>query len=113
MAARVLERVAATRDEVDEGSWIEILGLPVSRVNCAGALAVLADFIRSGKPHLVLTADASAVVIAAGDPEFASIWRRADLVTPDSTGILWAARRLGHPLSERVSGVELAEELCR
>ena len=43
----------------------------------------------------------------------AAIWRRADLVTPDSTGVLWAARRSGFPLAERVSGVELAEELCQ
>ncbi len=91
----------------------DLLGLPVSRVDRAGALRALRGFIASGKPHLVLTADASGAVIAAGDPEFQAIWRRADLVTPDSTGILWAARRLGAPLPERVSGVELAEELCR
>jgi N-acetylglucosaminyldiphosphoundecaprenol N-acetyl-beta-D-mannosaminyltransferase len=91
----------------------DLLGLPVSRVDRSEALAIVAEFIRSGKPHLVVTADASGVVIAANDPEFARIWRRADLVTPDSTGILWAARRLGFPLRERVSGVELAEDLCR
>lgn len=91
----------------------DLLGLPVARVDRREALAVLKDFICSGTPHLVLTADASGVVIAASDPEFATIWRRADLVTPDSTGILWAARRLGCPLRERVSGVEVAEDLCR
>jgi N-acetylglucosaminyldiphosphoundecaprenol N-acetyl-beta-D-mannosaminyltransferase len=90
----------------------DLLGLPVDRIDRAGALQALEEFIDGGRPRLVLTADASGVVIAAGDTEFAAIWRAADLVTPDSAGILWAARRAGCSLRERVSGVELAERLC-
>ena len=93
-------------------SWIDLLGMRVSSVTRAQALDVLLGFIRDGTPHMVVTADASGHVIASRDPEFLSIVNRADLVTPDSSGILWAARLLGHPLPERVSGVELAEELC-
>jgi N-acetylglucosaminyldiphosphoundecaprenol N-acetyl-beta-D-mannosaminyltransferase len=88
------------------------LDVPISRVNSEEALAILTGFIRSGKPHMVVTADASALVAAAGDAEFHGILHAADLVTPDSTGILWAARRLGRPLPERVSGVDLAARLC-
>jgi N-acetylglucosaminyldiphosphoundecaprenol N-acetyl-beta-D-mannosaminyltransferase len=91
---------------------IDLLGMKVSRVTRARALEVLQEFIASGDPHLVVTADASGHVIAAGDPEFLRIVNGADLVTPDSTGILWAARKLGTPLEERVSGVDLAEQLC-
>jgi N-acetylglucosaminyldiphosphoundecaprenol N-acetyl-beta-D-mannosaminyltransferase len=92
--------------------WVQILDVPISRVNNQEAMAILASFVASGDPHLVVTADASAVVIAAGDSEYRAIVNRADLVTPDSVGILWAARRLGRPLPERVSGVDLAERLC-
>ncbi len=84
----------------------------VSRVSRAEALDLLQRFIDSGEPHLVVTADASAHVIASGDPELRRIINGAALVTPDSTGILWAARRLRTPLAERVSGVDLAEQLC-
>lgn len=91
---------------------IDLLGFPVNRVNRVEALEILQAFIASGEPHLVVTADASMHVTAAGDPEFLRIVRGADLVTPDSTGVLWAARRLGTPLEERVSGVDLAEQLC-
>lgn len=84
----------------------------VSRVTRARALEMLQEFIDSGTPHHVVTADASAHVIAAGDPEYLAIVNRAPLVTPDGTGILWAARKLGTPLEERVSGVDLAEQLC-
>ncbi len=84
----------------------------VHRVNRTRALEALQQFIDSGRPHLVVTADASGHVIASGDPEFLRIVNNAALVTPDSTGILWAARKLGTPLEERVSGVDLAEQLC-
>src|SRR3954462_75886 len=78
---------------------IDLLGMRISRVERTEALAVLQQFIDSGEPHLVVTADASAHVIAAGAPEFLEIVnRRAAMVTPDGTGILWAARRLGIPL---------------
>ena len=91
----------------------DLLGMRVNCVNRAQTLEILQQFIDSGQPHLVVTADASGHVIAAGDPEYLKIVNGAALVTPDSTGILWAARKLGHSLEERVSGVELAEQLCR
>jgi N-acetylglucosaminyldiphosphoundecaprenol N-acetyl-beta-D-mannosaminyltransferase len=82
-------------------------------VTAAEALATLLRFIESGQPHLVVTADASGHVIAASDPEFLRIVNNAALVTPDGTGILWAAKRQGTPVPERVSGVDLSEALCR
>ncbi|MFN3649916.1 MAG: WecB/TagA/CpsF family glycosyltransferase [Armatimonadota bacterium] len=91
---------------------IDLLGLKISRVNRAEAREALLRFIQSGEPHLVVTADASMHVIASGDRELLQLVNEADLVTPDSTGVLWAARKLGTPLEERVSGVELAEMLC-
>jgi N-acetylglucosaminyldiphosphoundecaprenol N-acetyl-beta-D-mannosaminyltransferase len=91
---------------------VDILGMRVSRINRSAALEALQQFIDSGQPHHVVTADASMVTIAAADPELLGIINRAALVTPDGTGILWAARRLGVPLEERVSGVDISEQLC-
>jgi N-acetylglucosaminyldiphosphoundecaprenol N-acetyl-beta-D-mannosaminyltransferase len=92
---------------------LDLLGMRISRLDRAQTLATLRGFIESGKPHLVVTADASGHVIAARDPHYLRVVNGAALATPDSAGILWAARRLGGPLTERVSGVELAEDLCR
>src|SRR5205807_8159349 len=100
---------APVTPEIDR---VPVLDVPISRVTHQQALAILTEFVRSGEPHLVVTADASALVTAARDPEFRAVIEGADLVTPDSAGILWAARRLGRPLPERVSGVDLAERLC-
>ncbi len=37
----------------------------------------------------------------------------ADLVTPDGSGIVWAARYLGEPVPERVTGIDLMREICK
>lgn len=91
---------------------VTLLGLPVHRLTMPDALDVLDGFIRSRAPHHVVTADASMLVMAQDDPELHGIIAHADLVTPDSTGVLWAAKRAGKPISERVSGVVLVEKLC-
>jgi N-acetylglucosaminyldiphosphoundecaprenol N-acetyl-beta-D-mannosaminyltransferase len=78
----------------------------------AASLSAIEQFIISGKPHMVVTADASAVVMAQRDSELERIISQADLVTPDSAGVLWAAKRLGLPFPERVSGVDIVSSLC-
>jgi N-acetylglucosaminyldiphosphoundecaprenol N-acetyl-beta-D-mannosaminyltransferase len=75
-------------------------------------LAILDGFIQEGGPHHIVTLDASMCITASEDPELAQIIRRADLVTPDSAGVLWACARSGHPFEGRVSGVEIVQRLC-
>jgi len=77
-----------------------------------GALCSIRRFLGDGGPHHVVTADASMLVMAQDDPELRSILEEADLVTPDSIGVLWAADHNKTPLIERVSGVEISEQLC-
>ncbi|HLK57616.1 MAG TPA: WecB/TagA/CpsF family glycosyltransferase [Chthonomonadaceae bacterium] len=89
-----------------------ILGLPIHNVSMEATLAALDAFICSRTSHHVVTADASMLVMAQEDAFLYDIIANADLVTPDSTGILWAARRQGNPLRERVSGVDIVEMLC-
>lgn len=91
---------------------IHILDMPVHHVTMRDALETIDGFIHSGVPHHVVTADASMLVMAQQDADLRAIVGGADLITPDSEGILWASRQQGQPLSERVSGVEIVERLC-
>lgn len=91
---------------------ITLLGMRVDRVDMNGALALVERFIREKTPRHIVTADASMVVTASEDPEFARIVAASDLVTPDGAGILWATRRLGRPVRAKVSGVDLAARCC-
>lgn len=95
-----------------ESSRVNILDVSVDRVSMAEALTRIEGFIKEGSPHVVVTADSSGIVQAQSDPEFMKILKEADLVTPDSVGVLWAARRKGGPIEDRVSGVDLVGKLC-
>lgn len=86
--------------------------MPVDRVDMDGALVRIEEFLAGSAPRLVITADAAGIVQAQNDEFFQELFRTADLITPDSVGVLWAAKRYGTPLAERVSGVELVSRIC-
>lgn len=92
-------------------SNIDILGVEFYTVTLEGALRSL-DWMLSrydGKTRLVVTANPIMLVKAQKDPEFMDILRRADLLVPDGVGVLWAAKKLGGSLPERVTGGDLAQ----
>lgn len=51
-------------------------------------------------------------MLAATDQNYSAIVNAADLVVPDTIGIVYAAKLLGTPVAERVAGIELAEAVC-
>lgn len=90
---------------------IKLLGIRIDKTTMVETLKSIVGFIESGKPHIVVTCDASAVVIAQQDEELRDIINNADLVTPDSAGIILASKWYGNPLPAKVSGVDIAVEL--
>lgn len=102
----------AAATEAPSPDRVQILGAAVDCVTMADTLRILQGFAGTEKAHTVVTADSSALVIAQDDPEFHKILLEADLVTPDSAGILWASRRKGKPIPARVSGVDIVGHLC-
>lgn len=90
-----------------------LLGVRVDRLDMETTLSRVREWVRGDQPHIVVTADASAVVIAQSDEEFRRIVNEADLVTPDGAGLLLGSKMLGTPLGSRVSGVDIAREVCR
>ena len=92
---------------------VDILGIRVHKVDMPTTLDVIREFVASGIPHMIVTADASSIARAQSDEPFKDLINSADLVTPDGIGVLWGAEKLGTPLIERVSGVEIAEQMCK
>lgn len=105
-----------------EGRRFWLLGVPLVRAR----LEEIADHIEktltaartrsSGQAKLIVaTPDTTAVMRAQRDPLLKAAYRRAGLVTPDGVGLVWASRLLTaeEPLPERITGIDLALELCR
>jgi N-acetylglucosaminyldiphosphoundecaprenol N-acetyl-beta-D-mannosaminyltransferase len=96
-------------------SQVEILGVRVDDVTFAEMVAAVAGYVQSGEAHQISTVNIEYLMTAQRDAEFAEVLRHTSLNVPDSVGVLWAARWLGHPLRERVTGsdgIYRVAELC-
>ena len=91
---------------------VHILGIRVDNVTCDEALARMEEFIADGRPHHVVTVNPEFIAAAQDDPHFAQILNRAHLNLPDGQGLIWAARILGTPLKQRVTGVDTVLKLA-
>ena len=86
---------------------IRILGLKVHNVDMAEALAFADEALAGDGLSRIITLNAEIAYGAYDDEALCALINEADLVTPDGTGIVWAARQYGTPLKERVCGIDL------
>jgi N-acetylglucosaminyldiphosphoundecaprenol N-acetyl-beta-D-mannosaminyltransferase len=86
---------------------VSILGVPVHDVTTEETLALIDQFVRERIPHQLCTVNPEFIMLAQKDLEFKQILKRCALNLPDGIGVVWAARRVGHPLRERVAGSDL------
>jgi len=85
-------------------SSIEILGVRVDDVTNDDLLALVDGYVASRQPHQIITLNPEMVVAAWDDPGFRQVLNSADANVADGIGLMMAARWLGHPLRERVTG---------
>ncbi|MDS1029693.1 WecB/TagA/CpsF family glycosyltransferase [Bacillota bacterium LX-D] len=90
---------------------VEILGTKIDKVTMDEALEKISSFIAEGTPRQVVTLNAEIIYRAQSEEKLKFLINNADLVTPDGAGVVWAARKLGTPLPERVTGIDLLQEI--
>ena len=83
---------------------IEILGVPVARLDHDAALREINKLYDGAGPARVVYVNAHSLNLAASDPEYAGILRRADLVLNDGVGMALAARIRGASFPENLNG---------
>jgi len=92
---------------------IDILGVRVDDVTYDEALDHVASFVAAKTPRQIATVNPEFIMAAQTDAEFREVLKHTALNLPDGVGVLWAARRLGHPLRERVAGVDTVERIAQ
>jgi N-acetylglucosaminyldiphosphoundecaprenol N-acetyl-beta-D-mannosaminyltransferase len=92
---------------------ISILDVAVDDVTEQEAVIAVDGYIRSGEPHQIVTLNPEFIMSAQKNAHIMHVLNHASMSTPDGVGILWAARYLGTPIRERVTGVALVERLAR
>lgn len=114
-AKRILDHQPRTPDETPAATEIprrtaplariKILGVPVDGITYNQWMTQIDEWVRqSQRPHHVCTVNPEFIMIARRDPIFFNILNRADICIPDGVGLLWAGKRLGRPIPERVTG---------
>jgi N-acetylglucosaminyldiphosphoundecaprenol N-acetyl-beta-D-mannosaminyltransferase len=85
----------------------DLLGVPVSLIDYAGAMQVMDDLVARREQGYVCAAPVHALMVAQDDQEMRAALREATLVVPDGMPLVWAANLLGEQLADRVYGPEL------
>lgn len=92
---------------------VPIFGIRVSKVNMAATVNYLTDAVHTRVPHQVITANPIMVMAALEDSAYMNIMKSAELVVPDGTGVVWAAKYCNQAVTERVAGYDLLHELMK
>jgi N-acetylglucosaminyldiphosphoundecaprenol N-acetyl-beta-D-mannosaminyltransferase len=86
---------------------IILFGVPIDNLTLAETVDRIEEIIRSGGTHQHVVVNVDKIVKLQRDPQLREAIRDCDLINADGQPVVWAARLLGKPLKERVTGIDL------
>ena len=90
---------------------IEVLGVSFDNVTMEQAAELGGEMLQEDRFHYVVTPNPEFILAAEKDESFRAVLNAADLVIPDGIGVIYSAKILGTPLSERVPGIEFSAKM--
>ena len=90
---------------------VNLLDIKIDALSMEETVERVAGLFRNNRPFRVMTLNPEYLYQARFDRELLDLARRADLVTADGEGIVWACRVAGCPVPERVTGIDLMLKL--
>lgn len=93
-------------------SPLRILGSRVDSVDMNQAEHRIAQMLDEHRFAHVVTFGSEMAMLAIREPAYRDAINAADLIVPDTIGVVYAARMLGYAMPERVAGIELVERAC-
>lgn len=91
---------------------VDVLGVGISAIDMAQAVAEITRWLESGERHYVCVTGVHGVMEARRDPELRRIHNASGLTTPDGMPMVWAGHRAGVSQMRRVYGPDLMLEVC-
>jgi len=91
---------------------VNVLGVGVSAITMADALATIDQWIANRVPQYVCVTGVHGVMESQVDRSLRDIHNRAGLVTPDGMPMVWISRLRGHQHVQRVYGPDLMLACC-
>ena len=106
-----LSKQRAVSSDTGPSPRVDVLGVNVSAVDMAGAVAAIFGWIDRNEPNYVCVTGVHGVMESYRAPDLRGIHNSAGMVTPDGMPLAWLVRFAGHRASERVCGPELMPRL--
>lgn len=97
----------------DRPARVRIMGVNVSAITMADALATVEGWIERKSRNYVCITGVHGVIESQSDPRLLAIHDQAGMVTPDGMPLVWMARRLGYRHTQRVYGPDLMLKLTQ
>jgi N-acetylglucosaminyldiphosphoundecaprenol N-acetyl-beta-D-mannosaminyltransferase len=91
----------------------QIFGCAIDCLTLPETVAVIEERLVDRQPVRHVAVNAAKVVMMRRDDALREIIKTADMVSADGQSIVWAARALGKPLPERVTGIDLMLALLK
>jgi N-acetylglucosaminyldiphosphoundecaprenol N-acetyl-beta-D-mannosaminyltransferase len=95
------------------GMRANILGCLVDILTMQETLEQIETILNQDQLAHIVTLNAEIAYQARNIDSLRHIINSARIVTPDGIGTVWAARQLGYPVTERVTGIDLLYNLCQ
>jgi N-acetylglucosaminyldiphosphoundecaprenol N-acetyl-beta-D-mannosaminyltransferase len=91
---------------------VRVGAVDIDAVSLAEAIDAVDELVARRRGGMIFTPNVDHIVVADEDPLFREAYREADLSLVDGMPVMWAARALGTPLPEKVSGSDLVRPLA-
>jgi len=88
-----------------------IWGIPIDMVDRKEAVDIFKELINRDGTDMIVTPNSEIVMTAVNDTRLSELIKSASLVIPDGIGLVYASKIMGTPLKERVTGVDLLNDI--
>lgn len=95
----------------DSSTRVRVGSLELDVLDRPAAIEAIVRLVRDARGGTVFTPNVDHIVQAEHDATFRDAYSRADLSLVDGTPVLWAAKLLGTPLPEKLSGSDMFDPL--
>lgn len=90
---------------------VDILGITVDNYSMQETVEKIREAVEDRVKIRVVTANPEMIYASNHDQRLKKLINSADVVTADGIGVVWAARWLGTPVRERVTGIDLVQSI--
>lgn len=92
---------------------VNMFGFDIYSGSCSGLTEKIRSDIHRSVRNVIFAINPLKVIMSEKDENIKKIIKSADILIPDGIGILYAARKEHLNIKERITGIDLMNEICR